>query len=281
MYKRSMWTIAKFFFAGVVCYLMVAVWLFFSQKRLLFFPRTEHVASPNDIGLEYEDVNLTNRLGTKIHGWWLPNENGRLVILFAHGNGGNVSHRLETFRILHDMGHSTFMYDYSGYGQSQGEPSEQGMYADARAAWDWLVEERHIPSQQIILFGRSLGGAVTARLANELKQEGVRPAGIVLESTFSSVPDMGAYMYPWLPVRQLASYSFNSVEAMSEIDLPALFAHSEEDEVVPYAIGRRLYESYSGSKSFMPLIGDHNTGYLTMDAAYPEGLSRFLDGLGD
>lgn len=280
VYTGGMWTFAKIFAVGAVCYMLAALWLYISQKKMLFFPRTEHVAAPDLIGVDYEDVYLTNRLGTRIHGWWVPLEGARFTVLFAHGNGGNVSHRLETIRIFRELGLSILIYDYSGYGKSEGEPTEEGMYADARAAWDWLVGEQGVAPGRIVLFGRSLGGAVTARLAAELVAESLRPAGMVLESTFTSVPDMGAYMYPWMPVRSLAKYDYDSLEALADVDLPALFAHSENDEIVPYALGLRLYESYDGPKSFMPLLGDHNSGYMNMDRMYKDGLDSFLSELG-
>lgn len=271
-----MWTLLKIIAIAALCYGAIVVWMFLSQRKMLFFPRDEHAATPAEIGLDHEDIWLTNKLGTRIHGWWLPHENPRFTVLFAHGNGGNISHRLETFRILHTLGLSTFIYDYTGYGLSDGEPSEQGMEADALAAWEWLVKEKGIPPEEIVLFGRSLGGAVTARLAADISTNGNSPAGIILESTFTSVPDMGAYIYPWLPVRQLARYSYDSVDALSSVNLPALFAHSQDDEIVPYSIGLRLYESYQGPKTFFELSNDHNSGYLAMEQEYPDGLNQFL-----
>lgn len=279
VYKDGMWTFTKFLAVGAACYCLVAVWMYYSQKRLLYFPSTDHVATPDQIGLDYEDVQMTTRLGTNIHGWWLPRKDARFIILFAHGNGGNISHRLETFRIFNQLGVSTFIYDYSGYGLSEGDTTEEAMYADARAAWDWLVIEKGIAPEKIILFGRSLGGAVTARLARELADEKVSPAGLVMESTFTSVPDMGAYIYPWLPIRRLAKYRYDSLDALSGIDIPALFAHSDSDEIVPYALGLKLFESYGGRKSFMRLPGDHNGGYMMMGSAYANGINQFLNGL--
>lgn len=274
-----MWTFLKI--AGAVAggYAAVAGWLYFSQRKMVYFPRAELVGVPSEIGLAYDDVRLTNRLGTSIHGWWLPRDKARLTVLFCHGNGGNVSHRLETLRIFHGLGVSAFIFDYSGYGLSDGEPSEAGTRGDARAAWDWLVREQGIAPGSIVLFGRSLGGAVAAELARELSGEGVRPAGIVLESTFTSVPDMGAYMYPWLPVRHLARYSYDSAGALAGLDLPGLFLHSPDDEIVPYALGRRLYQGYDGPKTFEELKGDHNGGYLLTGPTYVDALDRFLTGL--
>ena len=274
-----MWTVLKIVGLLAAGYAAVAGWVFFSQRRMLYFPRAELVGVPEEIGLDYEDVRLTNRLGTVIHGWWLPHAAPRFTLLFCHGNGGNVSHRLESLRIFHELGLSVLIFDYSGYGLSQGEPSEEATRADARAAWDWLVRVQGVDPGSVVLFGRSLGGAVAAWLARELDGEGVRPAGMILESTFTSVPDMGAYLYPWLPVRQLARFSYDSAAALARLDLPGLFLHSQDDDVVPYALGRRLYQGYGGPKTFFELGGDHNSGFLLTGAGYVRGLDRFLSGL--
>ncbi len=276
MYTLPMWTTLKFIGALALCYIAIAAWVYSSQRKMLFQPRRDLVATPTELGLAYQDVWMTNSLGTRIHGWWLPCENARYTLLFSHGNGGNISHRLETFRIFQDLGLSVMIYDYSGYGQSEGEPSERATQADARAAWQWLVKEQSVAPEAIILFGRSLGGAVSARLAHDLYTDKVKPAGLILESTFTSVPDMGARMYPWLPVRRLAKYRYNSVKALTHIPWPALFGHSPEDDIVPYELGRELYASYQGPKSFMEMQGDHNFGYLAMGKAYPDALNQFI-----
>lgn len=276
VYAVCMWTTFKIIMALVICYAAVTAWIYLSQRRILYFPVSTMVATPAKVGLAYSDVWLINRLGTKIHAWWLPHEDARFIVLFSHGNGGNISHRLETLRIFNELGLSVLVYDYSGYGQSLGEPGEASTRADARAAWDWLVDEQDVRPDSIILMGRSLGGAVTAGLAGDLGREGVLPAGLVLESTFTSVPDMGAHIYPWLPVRQLVRYQYNAVEDLSDVRLPALFAHSRDDDIVPYALGHRLHESYSGPKMFLELSGDHNGGYMLMGQAYLDGLNRFL-----
>lgn len=274
-----MWTVMKIVGVIALLYMAMVAWVFFSQRKLLYYPKRDLVATPNEAGLAYEDVRLTNELGTTIHAWWLPHDEARFTLLFSHGNGGNVSHRLESLRIFHSLGLSVLLYDYSGYGLSEGEPGEVATRADARAAWDWLVTEQNISPDTVILFGRSLGGAVTAELAARLIEENVVPAGLILESTFTSVPDMGAYIYPWLPVRQLASFQYDSEDALRSVRLPALFLHSKDDEIVPYALGRRLHEGYQGPKSFLELLGDHNSGYLFTGQVYTDGLGRFLSGL--
>lgn len=274
-----MGTALKLIGAAVICYGAVIVWMYLSQRKMLYYPKTEHVASPELIGLPYEDVTVLNGLGNHIHAWWVPHPDARFTILFSHGNGGNISHRLETLRIFHEMGISTLVYDYSGYGKSEGEPGEGAMRSDAMAAWNWLVKTQNVSPESVILFGRSLGGAVTARLAADVLDRGYRPAGLVLESTFTSIPDMGAYMYPWLPVRFLARYKYDSESALRGHDLPILFGHSQEDEIVPYALGRRLYTSYAGPKAFMEMQGGHNSGYLFMGDAYIKELEQFFSTL--
>lgn len=270
-----MWTTLKIIGIFGLCYTAIAVWVYFSQRRMLYFPTRTVAVTPAEVGLDHEEIWLTNALGTRIHAWWLPHEDSRFTLLFSHGNGGNISHRLESLRIFHDLGLSVLIYDYSGYGRSEGEPSEEGTRADALAAWDWLMGHGVVPNS-VILFGRSLGGAVTAGLVKDLVQQSVSPAGIILESTFTSVPDMGATIYPWLPVRLLAKYRYDSVTDLADIRLPALFSHSPDDDIVPYDIGRALYESYRGPKSFFELMGDHNRGYIVMGQGYPDNLNRFL-----
>ena len=274
-----MWTAVKI--AGVLAlvYGSLAAWMYFSQRRLLYMPREELVGTPNDAGLAYEDVRLRNGLGTDIHAWWVPHDRPRFTLLFSHGNGGNISHRLESLRIFHDLGLSVLIYDYSGYGQSRGEPGEEATGADALAAWDWLVRERGVDPGSVILFGRSLGGAVAAELAARLAERGVAPAGLILESTFSSVPDMGALLYPWLPVRRLARFRYDSENVLRNVTLPVLFLHSREDDIVPFELGKRLHDGYGGPKSFFELLGDHNTGFLATGQVYADGLDRFFAGL--
>lgn len=257
-------------------YVALAAWVYCSQSRLVYCPRRDLVGTPDELALAYEDIHLTNTLGTRIHGWWLPHPEPRFTLLFSHGNGGNISHRLDSLLLFHELGLSVCIYDYSGYGLSDGSPSEPATGADARAVWDWLVNEKGIASESIVLFGRSLGGAVTARLASDLHNERIRPAGLILESTFTSVPDMGAHMYPWLPVRRLSSFEYDSAAVLAEVRLPALFAHSPVDDIVPYTSGRALFESYDGPKFFMEMQGDHNSGFRQMGDAYPVGLAEFL-----
>jgi pimeloyl-ACP methyl ester carboxylesterase len=261
-------------------YLCLTLWVYLSQRGMLYRPTRTVAATPAEAGLAFEDVTLVSGRGTRLHAWWLPCPDARRVLLFCHGNGGNMSHRLESLRLFHDLGLSVLLFDYSGYGRSRGEPSEAATRADARAAWDWLMDRGTVPGE-VVLFGRSLGGAVAARLAADLTAEGVAPAGLILESTFTSVPDMGARLYPWLPVRLLTRDRYDSQAALAAVGLPALFVHSPEDDVVPWELGRALFHGYAGPKTFLELPGGHDHGFLLAGPAYPDGLTRFLGSLAE
>ena len=275
MYAGRMWILKTL---GVIAavYLALAGLMYAFQDKLLYFPGSRMGKTPQDAELPYEDVWLTTREGTRIHGWFVPREAARLTVLFSHGNGGNVSHRLETLRIFHDLGASILVYDYSGYGLSEGSPSERATQADARAAWDWLVRERGVAPDTIMLLGRSLGGAVSAGLARELAEEGVSPAGFVMEGAFTSVPDVAARIYPWLPVRLLARFEYDAVKDLANVRVPGLFLHSPQDETVPFEVGVELFQAYEGPKRFVELQGSHSWGFMESGRLYIEAMDAFV-----
>ncbi|WP_338668706.1 alpha/beta hydrolase [Pseudodesulfovibrio methanolicus] len=275
-----MWTALKIAGGAGVVYAAIAAWVFLTQRGLVYCPRRGLAATPDQAGLAFEDVWLITGQGTRLHGWWLPCEGAERVLLLCHGNGGNVSYLMETYRIFHDLGLSVLSFDYSGYGRSGGRPSEKATRSDARAAWDWLVRDKGIAPGRVVLFGRSLGGGVAARLAADLAKAGTEPGGLIMESTFTSVTAMGAARYPWLPVRWLVRNRYDSVHALRGVRVPALFLHSPEDDLVPYSMGRALYEGYAGPKLFWALSGDHNCGFMST-SGYAEGLGRFLRGLSE
>jgi fermentation-respiration switch protein FrsA (DUF1100 family) len=260
----------------VIGYLSLAALLFFWQERLIYFPTRAWAATPAEIGLAYEEVWLEATDGVKLSGWFVPAEPARGVILFFHGNGGNISHRLESLELFHRLGLSVFILDYRGYGQSEGRPSEQGTYLDAEAAWRYLTDERQIPPHQIILFGESLGGAVAAWLAQTRS-----PGGLILLSTFTSIPDMGAQTYPFLPVRLLARVNYNTLARLPEISCPVLIVHSPDDEIVSYSHGQRLFAAANTPKKFLGLKGGHNEGVMISVAEYEAGLTAFIATLDD
>jgi uncharacterized protein len=256
---------------GIGVYVALLLMLLLLQSRLVFFPTRAIEATPADAGLAFEDVWLGTDDGLRLHGWWVPAEHAPGAVLFFHGNAGNISHRLGTLDLLHRLGYSTLIIDYRGYGRSEGRPSEHGTYRDAAAAWRHLLEERGIPAERIALFGRSLGGAVAADLAARH-----RPAALVLESTFTSVPDLGAELYPWLPVRMLSRIRYDTRSRLAAVDAPVLIVHSRDDEIIPFAHGRRLHEAVRGTGEFLEISGGHNAGFVETGARYEAGLARFL-----
>lgn len=255
----------------VAVYVGISLAMFVFQSHLVFFPDSTLVATPRAAGLEYEDVRLRAEDGTDLHGWFVPGAPDGPVVLFFHGNAGNISHRLETLRLLRGLGASTLIIDYRGYGLSEGRPSEDGLYQDARAAWVHLTTERGIPPSRIIVFGRSLGGAVAVWLAAQ-----VEPAGVVAESTFTSAPDLGASVYPWLPVRLLSRFSFDSAATLPTVACPVLVVHSRDDEIVPFSHGERLYQLAPEPREMLELRGGHNDGFLVTGPRYTAAVKDFL-----
>jgi fermentation-respiration switch protein FrsA (DUF1100 family) len=259
--------------AGLL-YALLCAYLFFMQSRLLYYPNLpgrELRADPGDIGLEYESVILHTSDNVRVHGWFVKAKQARGTLLFFHGNAGNISHRLDSLRIFNRLGLSTLIIDYRGYGQSEGRVSEQGTYLDARAAWEYLTTTRGVDPQRIIVFGRSLGGAVAANLSAAHP-----PAGLILESVFTSVPDLAASFYPVFTVRLLSRYGYNARRAVGYVASPVLIIHSPEDEIIPFENGLALFESAREPKSFLRIRGGHNDGFLVSGSLYYDGLEKFI-----
>lgn len=260
-----------------VLFILVSVWLglclllYLFQDRYVFYPARDLAATPEAIGLAYEDVRFETGDGVRLHGWFLPAGKPGPTLLFLHGNAGNISHRLDSLRIFHELGLNVFIFDYRGYGDSDGRPSETGTYRDARAAWDYLTAARGIPGNRIVLFGRSLGAAVAARLARD-----TGPAALILESAFTSVPAMGRTVYPWLPVGLLARIRYPTLDYVRGSRLPVLVVHSPDDEIVPFRFGETLYRAAAGPKHLLRIHGGHNDGFLVSGEQYRRGLADFI-----
>lgn len=276
---RSTPTMLKnlFIFAGglVVIFAGVATIIFFLQKNLIHNPHLKLIGTPADRGLRYEDVVLTVQNGeAELHGWFIPNEQNRFTILYFCGNAGNMSYHLDTLKILHSIGLSIFIYDFRGFGESKGRLTEQAMYDDAQSAWEYLVKTRSIPSSEIVVFGRSLGGAMASWVAAKNQ-----PAATIMESSFSSMADMAKMIYPWLPVDLILRWHYDNLSRIGEIKSPLLLIHSREDDLVPYANSERLYEAASEPKQLLTISGDHMEGFLDSGDVYVNGLKTFLDSL--
>ena len=252
-------------------YVLFTGLIFLTQDRLIYMPSGNVTSTPERIGLAYEDIELVTEDGVRLHGWFVPGPDGDTpVLLFLHGNAGNIGHRLHSLQQFHELGLAVLIIDYRGYGRSTGRPDEAGTYADARAAWQYLTEERSIPPEAIVVFGRSLGAAVAAELAT-----GVEPAAVILESAFTSAADLGAHHYPWLPVRALLRHEYDTLGRVDAITAPILFAHSPQDEIVPFAHAERLHAA-AGDARLLEMRGGHNDAFLATGEAYSDGLRAFL-----
>lgn len=246
------------------------------QRRMLYLPERTMVAGPRDYGFDdYEEVRIVTEDAVALHAWWLPAAGARRTALFLHGNAGNVSYWAGVARDLGEAGWNTLLLDYRGYGRSEGEPSEEGTYRDARAAWRWLVETRGLDPSQVVVVGRSLGGGVATWLA-----ENHPMAGLVLESTFTSVADVVARIWPVPGIRSIVTLGYPSIERMPRLVVPLLVVHGRDDELVPFDHGRALFEAAGGPKRFVELRGGHNDATAIDRATYVAALREFEAGLG-
>jgi fermentation-respiration switch protein FrsA (DUF1100 family) len=255
-------------------YLVFATTVYLFQDHLLFLagvPGREIQATPTQRGLDYQDLWLHTADGETLHAWLIPAPERRATVLFLHGNAGNISHRLDSIALFYGLGLEVLILDYRGYGQSTGRPSEAGLYRDAEAGWRYLTRTLARRPSEIVVFGRSLGGAVAAWLA-----ERTRPGALIIESTFTSLPDLAACLYPWLPARALARMRFDTHAALAWVGSPVLVIHSRDDEIVPYAQARTNYEAIPGPKQFLEQQGGHNEGFWITRERYREALDAFL-----
>ena len=260
------WAVAVY--AGLVLY------LYAFQERFIYFPdlpSRQVTATPADIGLAFEAVRLGTADGETLAGWYIPAPAARGTLLYLHGNGGNIGHRLDPIAVFHRLGLNILIIDYRGYGASTGKPGEEGTYLDALAAWDYLIQEkRHLP-QRIVLFGESLGGSIAAWLAARQT-----PAGLVLYASFTSVPELAQALYPIFPASLLARYRYDTRAALASVHCPLLILHSPEDEIVPFSHGQALLAAAREPKRLVELRGGHNDALLLSREVYSQAVGAFL-----
>ena len=245
-------------------------------SRMLYQPHVPGRAlmmTPADAGMDYEDVSIETADGVTLHGWFIAERSPR-VLLFFHGNAGNISHRLASIRQFRKLGFSVLIIDYRGYGQSDGRTTETGMYRDADAAWRYLTETRGVRPNDVVIFGRSLGGSVAAQLAT--KQQ---PLALIVESSFTSVPDIAQELYPWLPASWLSGLSHATRDYVRDVSCPVLIVHSRDDEIIPFHHGQTIFAAAPEPRTLLALRGTHNDAFLRDERSYIEGLSTFLTGL--
>jgi fermentation-respiration switch protein FrsA (DUF1100 family) len=266
--------VLKIAFVLVLGYAALAGCVYLVQNSLVYFPHTarEHATAPAAHGLPYEDVAIRTEDGETLHAWWIPAPEARGTVLHFHGNAGNISHRIDYARMFRGLGYNTLLVDYRGYGKSTGSPSEAGTYKDAAASRRWLTETRGLSDRDIVVFGESLGGAVACWLAARHA-----PRALVLASTFTSVPDLGAEVYAFLPVRLMSRFQYNTRECVGKVDAPVLVVHSPRDDIIPYAHGQKIYAAAREPKAFLEIAGGHNDGFVFMRPGWVKTLGEFLE----
>jgi uncharacterized protein len=236
-----------------------------------YYPTNKLVGNPSMAGLKYKDLFIKTQDNETLHAWYIPKKNHKGVILFSHGNGGNISHRLSSLQIFHKLGYSTLIYDYRGYGKSSGKPSEIGTYVDISTAWNFLVLKKGFFPKDIIIFGRSLGGGISSWLAIK-----TNPRAVILESTFTSVPDLASDMYWWLPGRYFVKQNYNTLKRIHKIKSPLLIIHSKTDGLIPYSHALKNFKKAKCKKTFLTIKGKHNGGYIISGEVYTNGIDNFL-----
>lgn len=263
--------------AGLLLLFPLVLWLVarLLEKRLVFVPSREMTSHPGTVGLAYEELFLTASDGARLRAWWLPGPSAESpVILCLHGNGGNLSNRTDKMRLFHDAGAAQLWLDWRGYGESDGRPSETGLYRDALAGWAWLNAVKFVPAARLALYGESLGCGPAIELATR-----VPAAGLVVDSGFTSIPEMARRVLPGLPAFLLAN-RFDNRARLPRVTIPTLFLHSPDDDVVPYDMAlRNLGASGASRKKLVDLKGSHNEGFLETGPAYVQAVRDFLAAL--
>ena len=263
---------------GLILYLM--------QARLLYQPVREVAYTPRELGLDFERVSFSSGDGLRLSGWYIPapletrreksltgpaGVDSAFTVLFCHGNGGNIAHRLDSLNIFHNLGLNCFIFNWRGYGDSEGRPGEEGTYLDARAAYNWLVEEKKVSPDDIIIFGRSLGGSIAAKLAGQ-----VEARALIIESSFTSYVEMGRKFYPYMLVRWFARFNYSTIDYIRGVHCPVMIIHSRADEIVPFEFGVKLYEAANEPKEFIEIFGGHNDGFLVSGEIYIDAWRKWL-----
>jgi fermentation-respiration switch protein FrsA (DUF1100 family) len=259
--------------AGLVAILFWTVALMIFEEKFIYFPHKYPRGMYEDTrfipGLK--DCWITTEDGVKIHGWFVPADSALATLIMSHGNAGNISHRIPIIRELQRRKFNVLMFDYRGYGRSEGSPDEEGIYKDGRAVFDYALKLPEVDPRRVILWGTSLGGAVAVDVALHR-----RAAGLILESTFSSAGDVARMIYPFLPVHFVLRSQFNSAEKIQNITIPVLVMHGNRDSIIPIALGRKLYRAANDPKEFYEITGaDHNDTFFTGGNAYYDKVTLF------
>ncbi|HEX2896984.1 MAG TPA: alpha/beta hydrolase [candidate division Zixibacteria bacterium] len=268
---RMLWVLIL---AVVIFYSIVCVYIYISQDKMIYYPTDDVALTPEQVNLEYEEIFVKAGQLDSVCAWFFPKDINYLtnkVILFADGNAGNMSYRLESIIFMNKLGANVLMFDYRGYWKSSGKPSETATYEDARACYDWLIQVKGFKPENIVIFGRSLGGAVAIDLATKVKC-----GGLIVESSFTSAPEMAAHVFPFFPVRSLSKYKYDSIKKIKNVNCPVLVTHSPDDEIIPFKMGQILFDEAKEPKTFVQISGGHNDRDYLQDSTYRSAVSALL-----
>jgi len=258
---------------ALVVILAVCTYLFYPsvESFFIYFPQSRFDFTPEEFRLQYKEAHFNTEDGNQLHGWFFPSEKDGPVILHFHGNAGNISHRLDLVQPFLRKGFSVFLVDYRGFGKSSGRPSEPGLYKDGLAAWSYLVEKERIAPERIMLHGHSIGAAVAIEVALQKK---VR--GLVIESAFTSTKEMAKTMALFALFSPVFPAHYNNLEKIPRVSVPKLVIHGERDEIVPFAMGQKLFEAATDPKSFYPVKdAGHNDVFIVGGEKYFEVFAEF------
>lgn len=260
-------SLESLFVAG--CFLAGALYLRYFERRSIFFPMKEMKCFPPDVGLEYEEICFQAADKVKLNGWLVPCKQARYTLIFCHGNAGNLGHRLEKIKFFHELGLNVFIFDYRGYGKSKGKPSEAGIYRDAQAAYEYLLFCK-VPPERIISYGESIGGAVAIDMASKNKV-----GALIVGDTMTSAKEMVEEFFIIIP-HWVFSSRFDSLRKIKYVTVPKLMIHSINDEIVPYSLGRRLFEAATSPKEFLKIRGGHNSCFFESKQLLHAAIGDFL-----
>ncbi len=253
-------------------YLYVMSDLYFNQTHHVYFPEKEWEATPAQAGLPFEDVTFTTSDGVKLSAWYVPTANAKGTALIFHGNARNMSSDMDVIEMFPAYGWNVLIIDYRGFGKSEGSPTEEGTYLDAKAAWDWLLQTKNESPGRIVIVGRSLGGAIASQLASI-----ENPGGLIMEATFTSLPEVGQERYPMFPVKLLSKFQYNTRDYLTKVKCHVLIIHSRDDEIVKFQHAQKLMAAIPGEKTLVEIGGLHRGGYLPTRGIYLRGMQDFLE----
>ncbi|MEO6974613.1 MAG: alpha/beta fold hydrolase [Gallionella sp.] len=278
MTARRMRLISVSAAAIALLYVSGCSYMWATQRDHIFEPELPLQTTPDRLGMQFEELHIPAGSG-KDHGeldsWWMPaNQTGAPTLLYLHGNHINMSGNLEHTLRLHNFGFNVLLVDYRGFGKSSGGyPSEAKVYEDAEAAWQYLIKQRGVAPGQLFIYGHSLGGAIAIDLAVHHPEA----AGLIAESTFTSMADMGRLVYPWLPVHLLLNQRFDSLKKISNLKIPVLLIHGTWDEKVPFRMSQQLYDAAPQPKQLILIKGgEHNNSAAIGLVEYRDTVKAFV-----